>query len=186
MCQKSVESKGKGILEFKIETCVALESTLYRALLFQICLLLETQILIKVFLEMCRYSIRGFAVNMEGTIYKTASKFKNIWSSSTTISHENLIFFQTATLSWDPVDCATSYEVVVRGVGGDSSSSPPPIYRQVEEGQTQVRLDELEPCSSYEVAIAAYLGDEAGEYTGRFATRSVKEFVFLNSYFSFL
>ena len=83
--------------------------------------------------------------------------------------------FQTATLSWDPVDCATSYEVVVRGVGGDSSSpSSPPIYRQVEEGQTQVRLDELEPCSSYEVAIAAYLGDEAGEYTGRFATRSVK------------
>ncbi len=86
------------------------------------------------------------------------------------------------------MDCATSYEVVVRGVG-DSSSSSPPIYRQVEEGQTQVRLDELEPCSSYEVAIAAYLGDEAGEYTGRFATRSVKkykEFVVLNSYFSFL
>ncbi len=70
------------------------------------------------------------------------------------------------------MDCATSYEVVVRGVG-DSSSPSPPIYRQVEEGQTQVRLDELEPCSSYEVAIAAYLGDEAGEYTGRFATRSV-------------
>ena len=79
MCQKSIESKVKGILEFKIKTFVALKSTLYRALLLQICLLLGTQFFfIKVFLEMCRYSISGFAVNMEGTIFKTASKFKNI------------------------------------------------------------------------------------------------------------
>ncbi len=73
---------------------------------------------------------------------------------------------RTATLKWDPVDCASSYDAYVREVGGDGES-----YKEVPEGDSQIVFDDLKPCTSYEVTVSAYLGDEVGDYLGTFATK---------------
>ena len=75
---------------------------------------------------------------------------------------------QLATLRWDPVDCAASYDVSVRAAGGGGGEE---VFLQVAEGETEVRVGDLRPCTAYEVTVNAYLGDEVGEFLGTFATR---------------
>jgi hypothetical protein len=61
-------------------------------------------------------------------------------------------------VSWQPVDCATNYEVY--GSAGDAT----PVITGT-TGETSILLEGAGSCAAYEIIVTAYTGDEASEET---------------------
>ena len=78
------------------------------------------------------------------------------------------VYSSHAELSWNPSDCAESYEVGYIKAG-DGEGSLTTLYPEADT-PTEITVSDLEPCTRYETFIYANLNDKYSELATEFAT----------------
>uniref|UniRef100_A0A0K2T470 Fibronectinlike [Oryzias latipes] n=1 Tax=Lepeophtheirus salmonis TaxID=72036 RepID=A0A0K2T470_LEPSM len=65
----------------------------------------------------------------------------------------------SASLSWKESDCAEAYEMNYIESGNKKGH----VTLAIQDGQTEIMLNDLKPCTSYDISLYAILGDKYGE-----------------------
>jgi len=66
---------------------------------------------------------------------------------------------ETVDISWDPVECATSYEITYKKILDDEA----PFVTVTSETNSVTLSDQIDTCSEYEVNVAAITGEAYGD-----------------------